>query len=371
MHFLHARFRRAAVGALTITLASFAAVASAAAQRSDSTIDSLARAFRAQYSPPALVIGVIDSSGKQLVLPYGIASASDSAPVTGDTRFEVGSVTKVFTSLLLARMAESGKVALDDPIGRYLPDSVHAPEYRGQQITLRELSTHSSSLPRLPTNIKPADMSDPYADYGAEKLYAFLDAYDLPLAPDSKYEYSNVGAGLLGFLLAHHAGKPFAELLEERVFQPLGMKDSYVAELGDSSDAQLTQGHAQGKPVAFWHFGSLEGAGAVRSTTNDLLRLLHAELHPESTPIGKAIKSSQKIRFHASPELSLALAWHVVSLPDSSKLYWHNGATGGARSFVAFAPEAGTGVVLLMNEALPLDVVNRFAFEVARAAVGR
>jgi Beta-lactamase class C and other penicillin binding proteins len=367
MHPSPSLLRCAAAGALALSLLSSAAPAAASAQQTSGTIDSLARAFRAEHPTPALVIGVVDSEGER-VIPYGVVG-DDSTPATGDTRFEVGSVTKIFTSLLLAQMVESGDVRLDDPIARYLPDSVKAPGYRGREITLRELATHSSGLPRLPTNIAPANMADPYADYTATRLYDFLDSYELPRAPDSSYEYSNLGAGLLGYLLARHAGKPFADLLEEKILQPLGMDDSYVAELGDSTDARLAQGHANGEPVPFWHFGSLEGAGAVRSSTNDLLRALWAELHPDSTTMPTAIELSQKIRFHASPQLALALGWHVVQLPDSSSLYWHNGGTAGARSFVGFVPDSGAGVVVLINEALPLDAVMRFGVNLARAAL--
>ena len=370
MHPRSSRFRSAAPGALTILFLSAIAPAMTSAQQAHGVVDSLARAFRAQHPTPALVIGVIDSAGKR-ILPYGVMSADDSTPVTGDTRFEVGSVTKVFTSLLLATMVKSGEARLDDPIARYLPDSVSAPEYRGQPVTLRELATHTSSLPRLPTNIAPADMSDPYADYSAARLYAFLDSYDLPVAPDSHYEYSNLGAGLLGFLLARHEGVSYAELVDERVIDQLGLKATYVAELGDSADALTAHGHAGGKPVPFWHFGVLEGAGALRSSANDLLHLLAVELRPGGSPLQGAIELSQEIRFRASPQLALALGWHVVPMADSGSFYWHNGGTGGARSFVGFSPVAGVGIVVLANEALPLDVVTQFAFDVARASIKR
>lgn len=331
-------------------------------------IDSIARSFKADHQLPALVIGVIDSAGER-ILPYGVARMGDSAEVTGDTRFEVGSVSKVFTSLLLANMVNEGDVHLDDPVARYLPDSVHAPEYRGQVITLRELSTHTSGLPRLPTNIAPADMSDPYADYTARELYAFLTAYDLPRAPDSQYEYSNLGAGLLGFLLARDAGMSYADLLEQRVLQPLGLADTYVAESGGGDDPHMAISHANGKPVPFWHFGVLDGAGALHSSTSDLLRLLAAELHPAESPLAAAIELSQKVSFRASPQLALALGWHVIPMPDSVSFYWHNGGTGGARSFVGFAPAAGVGIVVLTNEAVQLEALDQFALAVARAAM--
>jgi len=368
MHPRASVLRCAATGALALLAISSAAPARANAQRAGGAVDSLVQAFHAQHPTPALVVGVIDPTGER-ILPFGVAG-KDGAPVTGDTRFEVGSITKVFTSLLLARMVESGEARLDDPISAYLPDSVKAPAYRGQQITLRELATHSSSLPRLPGNIAPKNIADPYVDYTARDLYTFLDSYDLSQAPDTHYEYSNLGAGLLGFLLSRRAGEPFAELLEKRVFQPLGMKASYVADPGDSTDARLTRGHAEGREVAFWHFGTLEGAGGVRSSANDILGFLRAELHPERSAMSKAIELSQRVYFHASPQLSLALAWHVVQLPDGSNLYWHNGGTGGARSFAAFAPKAGVGFTMLVNEAIPLEVVNQFGFDLARVLIG-
>ncbi len=340
-----------------------------AAQGGAATVDSLARAFRERYPTHAMVVGVIGPEGES-VLPYDGRGAGAGAPLDGDSRFEVGSISKVLNALLLARMVEQGEVKLDDPLSLYLPDSVKAPTYRGTQIKLRELATHSSSLPRLPANMAPADMSDPYADYTASRLYAFLDSYDLPQPPDSAYEYSNLGAGLLGFVLARHEGKPYAQLLKERVLEPLGMHDSYIATLGQDDDARLLGGHAEGKPVPFWHFGVFEGAGGLRSSVDDMLRLLEAELQPRHTKLAKAIELSQVTRFHASPQLALALGWHVVQLADGNSLYWHNGGTGGARSFAGFVPATGVGVVVLMNEAHPLDAVTELGVRMASAASG-
>lgn len=365
--------RCGAAGALALALVCSTVPSSSSAQsdaRAVASVDSIARSFRAAHHLPALVVGLIDSSGTR-ILPYGTSNDEDSANVTGDTRFEVGSVSKVFTSLLLASMVESGDVKLDDPIARYLPDSIKAPAYRGQVVTLRELSTHSSSLPRLPTNMAPANMSDPYVDYTADKLYAFLTAYDLPQAPDSHYEYSNLGAGLLGFLLARHDGGSYAEVLQKRVLMPLGLKDTYVGEPGDSTDKRMALSHSDGKAVPFWHFGALDGAGSVRSTASDMLRLLAAELHPATVPLTGAIELSQQIHFRASPQLSLGLAWHIIPLADSLSLYWHNGGTGGARSFVGFAPATGAGIVVLTNQAMPLEVFDQFALELTRAAMKR
>ena len=119
-----------------------------------STIDSLARTFKADADLPGLIIGIVDGSATR-VLPYGVASLSDSTRLRADTRFEIGSVTKTFTGLLLADMAERGEVDLSDPIGSYLPDSVDTPDADGQPIELRHLAIHTSGLPHLPSNFAP------------------------------------------------------------------------------------------------------------------------------------------------------------------------------------------------------------------------
>lgn len=359
--------RRAAIGAAAVILFAASAAAPAAAQDFDS-IDSLAHSFKAEHQPPGLVIGYIDSAGTR-ILPYGVARQGDSAGVTGDTRFEIGSITKVFTSLLLANMVERGEVELDDPIAHYLPDSVHAPDYRGQAIVLRELSTHTSGLPRLASNMSPPDMTDPYAHYTADKLYAFLDAYDLPRTPDSHFEYSNLGAGLLGFLLARQADTSYAALLTSRILEPLQLHNTYIGELDGGTDSLMAFGYADGKQTPFWHFGVLAGAGGLRSSASDMLRFIAEELDPSSTPLASAVELSQKIRYHVSPQLALALGWQVSTLPDSTQFYWHNGGTGGGRSFVGFAPDRSVGVVVLTNSGIPLNAFNQFAMLVAREAM--
>ena len=152
-----------------------------------------------------IVVGVIEPNGRRVVA-YGHLANGDPRTVDGDTIFEIGSVSKVFTSLLLADMVNRNEVALDDPAAKYLPDDVTLPERSGKAITLLDLSTHSSGLPPLPTNLKPKDPRNPYAGYTVDDLYQFLSGYTLPRDPGSEFEYSNLGAGLLGHLLASPRG---------------------------------------------------------------------------------------------------------------------------------------------------------------------
>ena len=164
---------------------------------SDSEIQKiLAERVDAYRQSVGVVVGVIEPSGRRIVT-YGRTSANATTPLNGDTLFEIGSMTKVFTLLLLAEAVQRGEVALTDPISKYLPASVKVPE-RGRAITLQDLSTHSSGLPRMPGNMKPRDPENPFADYSVDQLYQFLSTYELTRDVGATYEYSNLGAGLLG-----------------------------------------------------------------------------------------------------------------------------------------------------------------------------
>jgi serine-type D-Ala-D-Ala carboxypeptidase/endopeptidase len=155
-----------------------------------------------------IVVGVIEPKGRRIVA-HGALDQSNPQPLNGDTVFEIGSITKVFTSLLLADMAQRGELALNDPVAKYLPPEVKAPERGDRQITLQDLATHTSGLPADPSNISPQDPANPVADYSVEQLYAFLSNYTLTRDIGSRYEYSNVGISVLGQALAHHPGMEY------------------------------------------------------------------------------------------------------------------------------------------------------------------
>lgn len=300
-----------------------------------------------------VVVGVIDANGRRVVAA-GARDAGDPRPLTGDTEFEIGSVTKVFTSLLLADMVRRGQVALDDPAAKYLPPGAALPVRNGRAISLIDLATHTSGLPRLPTNLTPANSSDPYADYDDAKLYAFLGGYVLPRDIGATYEYSNLGAGLLGQLLARRAGTSHAALVQARIARPLGLKDTAIA-LSPEQTARLAVGHdASLAPVGYWTLDSLAGAGALHSTANDLLTLVAAELGYVDTPLKGAMADQLLPRRPAGGQVQVALGWHVSPRPEggpAGEIVWHNGATGGFHSFVGFDNARGVGVVVLVNTA--------------------
>jgi len=180
-----------------------------------------------QKQAVGIVVGVIEPTGRRVV-SYGNLANGDPRTLDGDTIFEIGSVTKVFTSLLLAEMVSRKEVALDDPAAQYLPEHVRMPERSGKAITLLDLSMHCSGLPRVPGNLNPKDPANPYADYSVDDLYQFLSGYTLPRDPGSEVECSNLGAGLLGHILARRAGTDYETLVRARITEPLSMPDTVL-----------------------------------------------------------------------------------------------------------------------------------------------
>ncbi|MFL6245524.1 MAG: serine hydrolase, partial [Thermoanaerobaculia bacterium] len=267
----------------------------------------------------------------------------------GDTLFEIGSITKVFTALLLADAVQRGEVALSDPVSKYLPANVKVPERGGKKITLQDLAMHVSGLPRLPTNITPKEKLNPYADYTITQLYQFLGRIELTRDIGATYDYSNVGAGLLGHILTLRAGTDYETLVRTRIAAPLAMKSTAI-KLSDSLQKRLAAGHnSQRERVPNWDMPAVAGAGALRSTANDLLNFLAANLHQTTSPLTPAITSMLAVRHNTPiPNTEIALGWHVTSTPGS-EMVWHNGGTGGYRSFLGFDPKKRIGVVVLAN----------------------
>ena len=301
-----------------------------------------------QHQSVGIVVGVVGPKGRR-VIAYGQLEKGGPRPLDGDTIFEIGSATKVFTSLLLADMVQRGEVALDDPVARYLPPGVTMPERNGRSITLVDLATHTSGLPRVPTNMSPKDPANPYADYSVEQLYQFLSTYKLTRDIASQYEYSNLGGGLLGHVLARRAGMDYEALVRARICDPLGMSNTRIT-LTPQMRARLAAGHnAALTTVENWDLPTLAGAGALRSTANDLLTFLAANLGYRKSPLAPAMAAMLKVRRPTGQTgLEVSLGWHIFTT-NGMEIIWHNGGTGGYRSFIGFDPKAGIGVVALSN----------------------
>jgi D-alanyl-D-alanine-carboxypeptidase/D-alanyl-D-alanine-endopeptidase len=282
------------------------------------------------------------------VVGYGRLSATDQRVPDGDTVFEIGSITKVFTGILLAQAVINGEVKLDDPISMYLPEGVTAPEYEGKSITLLDLATHTSGLPRWPWNVYPQDPSNPYADYIMGQMYDFLSGYRLTRAPGSAYEYSSYGFGLLANLLVRRAGQAdYEALLLERIARPLGM-DSTRIELTPEMRSRLATPHLNYAVAASnYDNPTLAGSGNIRSMANDMLTFLAANMGLTDTELQPALQLANTPQRPGEILAYIGLGWN---LPGSGNgLHYHGGGTRGDSSFLAWDCERKIGAVVLMN----------------------
>jgi serine-type D-Ala-D-Ala carboxypeptidase/endopeptidase len=304
-----------------------------------------------------IAVGILDPDGRTRVFAYG--ASGTSRPLDGQSVFEIGSITKTFTATSLADMVVKGEVKLDDPVAKYLPASAHVPSRNGREITLVDLATQSSGLPRMPSNFSPKDQSNPYADYTEQQAIDFVSSYQLARDVGAKYEYSNLGMGLLGIALTRREGVGYEALVRKHVIDPLGMNDTRVT-FTPSMRERLALGHDEnGAVVSNWDIPGLAGAGAIRSTVNDMLRYLQAYVDPSHTTIAPAIELARTKRYPTdNPNLSLGLAWHIVQTPPGSTIIWHNGGTGGYRTFIGFDAARHAGVVVLSNSATSVDDIG-------------
>ena len=305
-----------------------------------------------------VAVGTIDATGRA-VYGYG------KSPPDGRTIFEIGSVTKTFTATLLAEMVMRGEVTLDTPVADLLPKDVRIPS--DGMVTLRHLATHTSGLPRLPENLDLTNTLNPYADYTAEMLYKGLTDDARRHKPGQEYGYSNLGAGLLGHALARKAGMSYEQLVIERICKPLGMRDTKTT-LGAADRARLAQGHDfAGVELPPWDFDALAGAGAIRSTTDDMLTFVAANLGLVESPklLRDALRLAHERQANVDERTDIALGWHIGKRTGAR---WHNGQTGGYHSFVAFVPAKQVGVVVLCNTGG--GMVDTIGTQLLRAMLG-
>ncbi|NUN99225.1 MAG: serine hydrolase [Saprospiraceae bacterium] len=300
---------------------------------------------------PSIVVGIIDKYGPQYYL-FG-TKTEGGEPVNEHSIYEIGSITKTFTGILLA----SAKMNPNAPARKYLPAGVTLPSRNGKQITLGHLSDHTSALPRLPANLMPANPSNPYADYTVEQLYAFLKSCTLTRDIGSAYEYSNLAQGLLGHILALKAGKSFEALVVEKIALPLGMTSTKIT-FDDRMRQNLAIGHSDGEPAANWDIPTLAGAGAIRSSLHDMLLYVAANMGLKKSKLKRAMQMSHQPRHDkVGGGTRVGLGWHI-SKGAEGDVIWHNGGTGGYRTFAGFVKETGKGVVVLTNSTKGADDIG-------------
>ena len=292
---------------------------------------------------PALDAGRIDTLEIAVFTGSEVHELHFGSPVGLDTVFEVGSVSKAFTGILLADAVQRGELVLTDPLSKCVPG---APKW-AKKISLHQLATHTSGLPRLPVGFDGQPPDDPYRSWDSAKLLASLP--QTQLAPAGTYAYSNLGPALLGLCLEGASGKPYATLVQERISAPLGLQHTAV------DGPVAIQGHGLGgNPVPVWTSAAFAPTGGVHASAGDLVKLLQAHLQPQG-PLAAPLASAIRVQ-HQGAETKLGLLWHVTD----QGVVWHNGETGGSHALVAFSPGRKAGIVVLGNTAT--ELVDQIGF---------
>lgn len=274
--------------------------------------------------------------------------------------FEIGSITKAFTGVVLADMVMRGEVALDDPLSRHLPGP--RPAWRHREPTLLELATHRSALPNTPGGMSRRELAYSLG-FGAQDPWAALSQGDYERlvtresprhAPGGRVRYSSMAVGLLGDALAARADTPYDQLLDDRVLEPLGMRATAV-DVDAAWKEKLLGGHSRrGQPrPPIEDF--MPAAGGLRSNAEEMLRFLAACLQPPTQPPGPALALAQQPHARIAKRLEIGLCWMISNRPRHPKVVWHNGGTWGFRSFAGFAPERATAAVVMSNTARGVD----------------
>jgi len=297
------------------------------------------------------VVGVLDEDQEQV---FAFGEFEGKTP-DRESLYEIGSVTKVFTGILLADRVKSGVVKLDDPVQKHLPNGWTMPRRDDRDITLLHLATHTSGLPRLPHGFLGVVLKhpeDPFARFDEAELKKGLPDTKVQQAIGAHHEYSNLGTGLLGYALAHASkAESYEALVRDRVLKPLDLADTGIT-LTESQKKRLICGHDnKGKKQPNWDFATCGACGALRSTVGDLLRFVKANAEPAGPLKDALLMAQQNWRDIRPGDEEYGLSW--VRFPCKKKAppaVWHNGQTGGYHSFVGFLPGRG-GVVVLCNVA--------------------
>ncbi len=303
-------------------------------------------------------IALLSPDGTVRFVNAGDSGVKDRPAIDADTIFEIGSITKTFTGTLLAQMVAKGEVSLDGKVRQYAPKNLKFREKGAGDITLLQLATHTSGLPRLPMGWAMAasfakDIDNPYKNFSLDNMWNFIADEKTDTTKTYPSAYSNLGMGLLGDLLATRAGVPYAQLVKRDILDLLGMTDSGMTTAPNAAP-RLAIGHTEGlAATSYWEFGSMSGAGGLRSSARDMARYIQAQ----KTGALAGSEATQTKRAVVNETMDIGLAWHILKRNDD-EIIWHNGGTGGFRSFAGFSKKSGLGIVVLSNTANSVDDIG-------------
>ncbi|MFC0428858.1 serine hydrolase [Chryseobacterium scophthalmum] len=295
---------------------------------------------------------------------YGIIKQNDTVKSNKNQNkvFEIGSITKVFTATVLASLVEDKKINLNDNINSYFS----FPFKGNVKLSFQSLANHTSGLPRLPDNLDLSNEINPYKSYGKKEIEDYL-KNNLKLKSNPKYEYSNLGAGLVGYTLELSQKTSFQQLLQKRIFDKYKMKNSYTSSK-NLKDKLISGLNADGENVSNWDFDVLFGGGGILSTTEDLAKFVDAQFNIKNTDL----TLTRKPTFTINDKMKIGLGWHILKNKNDSEFLWHNGGTGGYSSSLAFNAENRNAVIVLSNVSAfnpKMENIDKLCFDLMNIAI--
>ncbi|MCH8567703.1 MAG: serine hydrolase [Balneolales bacterium] len=311
---------------------------------------------------PSIVVASVAPDGRVEFLSLGYADNDEKIPATEETIYEIGSVTKTFTStVLLLHLAEKG-ISMHDAVQPHIQDSgLTLPTYNGKEITFAHLASHLSGLPRLPDNMNPADGSDPYKDYTIEDLVAFANSYELSRKPGAQFEYSNFAYMLLGYITEHLTETSYDSIIEQQITKPLEMHSTFRV-VPDEKQQKRAVPTSYGEVVSHWNFDEVRGLGELNSTAKDMAKYISAQLLKGDYRYPSVLLTAHEPLESLRAGQYIGFGWFVDEVDDSI-IIGHGGGTMGFRSYIAFCHMQNRGAVVLTNSIsdvrdVALHVVN-------------
>lgn len=320
----------------------------------DFFIDSVANSYLREQNTQSLAIGIL-KNGQTKTYFYGETAKGNQTLPTKTSIYEIGSLSKVFTAILLANLVEEGTITLDQPISLFLPDSLKKNEDLAK-ITFQMLANHSAGFPRLPENlekVKSYNENDPYRGYDKKALYSYLSNFKNKKTPGEEYEYSNLGYAVLGDILCNIYKKSYDQVVRDVICKPLDMNNTFQV-LDSKRKDTFKVYNAKGQEVLPWSFDAFSAAGGLKSTVEDLLKFANAQFKMPQSTLENAMANTRMFTLFLPPDTDVGLAWHM-NLLDDLTFYWHNGGTAGSSSYLALSPDKKSAVVLLANSAISVD----------------
>lgn len=321
----------------------------------DKKIDAVIRTYIQKLNTFGLSIGII-KDGKTTVYNYGETAQGNGKLPDANSIFEIGSITKTFTSTLLAYFVNQHKIKLSDPITNYLPDSV-AKNSVLKEVSVQMLSNHTSGLAPLPDNFDGGKYNplNPYQHYTREMLFSYLKNCKLNTKPGEVYAYSNMAVGLLGIILERISGQTYEQLVKTIICKPLKL-ESTTAHLSPQEKQHFAKVYnGDGNETTAWDFDALQACGSLRSTVGDLLKYAEANMKTGKDELSKAIQLTHQITFNKKERVGLG--WHLAKI-NNQDYFFHGGGTGGSSSFFMFSPEKNIAVIILSNSAESTDPIG-------------